>query len=330
MTWGNPSALYGLLAVATFSAYAIFAVRKQAKRLTQLATPDLQSRLWGKYPWKRKSWVLFLNLLALSLLTLALARPQWGTAWEEVQRKGLDIMMVMDTSNSMLAEDLKPSRFQRAKWGIQDLCKKLRGDRIGLLAFAGDSFLQCPLTLDYSSFLMLMEDLYPGIIPRGGTNIRRALNKAMASFKKDSKGERVIILITDGEDHQGDVGLVAEELKEQNICLFVIGVGSPDGELIPVRAEGRRSHYLKDNEGRVVKTRLNEAALQNLVLAANGSYVRASSSDFGLEQIYEKGIKPLQQVEHEDKLMKRQIERYTIFALLAFVALLAASLIKRK
>lgn len=204
MNWGNVNLLYWLpLAIPLMWGLGAL-LRRRRLALEQLVAPAMLPVLAPHWNPARASIRLLLRMLALTLLVVALARPQWGFHWEEVRRQGLDLMVVLDTSRSMMASDIKPSRLQQAKWGVRDLLRNLRGDRVGLVPFAGSSLLQCPLTIDYAAFTMTLDDLYSGIIPRGGTAIEQALRQAIESFPADGTADRVILLITDGEDHEGD------------------------------------------------------------------------------------------------------------------------------
>jgi Ca-activated chloride channel family protein len=223
----------------------------------------------------------------------------------------------------MLAEDVKPNRLQQAKWAVREFVKHLKGDRIGLVAFAGSSFLQCPVTIDYAAFTMMLDDLYAGIIPRGGTAIEQALKTAADSFDTKSDADRVIILITDGEDHEGDPMRMAEQFRKDNIKLFSIGVGSIEGELVPTK-----DGYVKNEQGQVVKSSLNETLLEKLARETGGFYVRSAPGDFGLDRIYKLGLSGLQRDEQETRLAKVYEERFVWFAAAALLFLLTEGLFR--
>jgi Ca-activated chloride channel family protein len=268
--------------------------------------------------------------LAIALGMLALARPQWGFHWEEVKRRGLDIIVVLDTSKSMLAEDIKPNRLQQAKWGIRDLVYKLKGDRIGLVTFAGSSFLQCPLTIDYAAFLMTLDDVYPGIIPRGGTDIGNAIFKAIDSFEYDTQADRAIILVSDGEDHERVNGKLLETLKSRNIKVYAVGVGTQEGDLIPQVDRNGHPGFLKDQQQQVVKTALRESELSELALGTGGVYVRSAPGDFGLERIYDQGIDQLQRDEQESRMVKAYEDRFMWFLAAALAVLVIEALVSER
>lgn len=309
MKWGHAE-LLGLLWLLIPAAWLLWkASRFREKLLAKLAVLEVMHVVLPRFNPARYRRRAFLWLAAIGFMFIALARPQWGFRWEEVRRRGLDIVVVLDTSRSMLAEDIKPSRFQQAKWGIRDLVQRLRGDRIGLVAFAGSSFLQCPLTVDYAAFLMTLEDLYIGIIPRGGTDVAQALDSAIESFEDTTDSDRVIILVTDGEDHEGKALEMVDRLKDEEIRVFAIGVGTTEGELIPEHEQGKSGYY-KDRQGHVVKSSLEEGNLEKIALASGGAYVRSAPGDFGLERIIDQGIARLKRSDKESRMVKSYEERF--------------------
>ena len=319
--WGNSEILPWLLLLLPVWWLVLFLLRRRERRLRQLADVNILPVLVPNRSLVQIRRRTILWLAAISLACLAFARPQWGFHWREVKRRGLDIMVVLDTSKSMLAEDIKPNRFQQAKWGIRDLVGKLKGDRIGLVTFAGGSFLECPLTIDYAAFLMTLDDAYIGIIPRGGTAIAQALRTTMDSFEKSGEADRAIVLITDGEDHEGDPLKLIDELKKMNIRIYAVGVGSPDGELIPSTEANDQRGFLKDSSGKVVKSVLHENVLSKLAVATGGTYVRSASGDFGLDRVYDQGIAQLKRDEQSSRMTKAYEDRFAWLLGAAFVLL---------
>ena len=320
MKWGNVQLLYWL-PLAIPLAWALFALlRRRRAALAQLVDPALLGVLAPAWNPARAQSRLVLRVLALALLVLALARPQWGFHWEDVRRQGLDLLVVLDTSRSMMASDIKPTRLQQAKWGIRDLLRNLRGDRVGLVPFAGSSILQCPLTIDYAAFTMTLDDVYSGLIPRGGTAIEQALRTAIDSFPKDGAADRVVLLVTDGEDHEGDPLKLLPELKEKNIRVYTIGIATLAGEMVP-GADGQGA-YFKDRQGQIVKTALKEAVLQKLALGTGGTYVRSAPGDTGLERVFNESINNLKRSEQETRTAKIYEERF-VWAIAAALLLLA-------
>ena len=320
MKWGNVQLLFWL-PLAIPLAWAMFALlRRRRNALAQLVDPALLGVLAPAWNPARARTRLVLRGLALALLVFALARPQWGFHWEEVRRKGLDLMVVLDTSRSMMASDIKPSRLQQAKWGIRDLLRNLRGDRVGLVPFAGSSILQCPLTIDYAAFAMTLDDVYSGLIPRGGTAIEQALRTAIAAFPADGTADRVVLLVTDGEDHEGDPLALLPELKEKGIRVYTIGIGTLEGEMVP--AGDGQGAYFKDRQGQIVKTALKEDVLQKLALGTGGTYVRSAPGDTGLERVFNESINNLKRSEQETRTAKIYEERF-VWPIVAALLLLA-------
>lgn len=330
MKWASPEYLIWLWVLIPAAWFVFFMLRRRERLLQALISAQLLPQLSPGLSAKARRNKAVFWLLAVLLIMLALARPQWGFHWEEVKQRSLDIIVVLDTSKSMLAQDIKPSRLQQAKWAVSDLVKKLRGDRIGLIPFAGSSFLQCPLTIDYPAFLMTLDDVYAGIIPRGGTAIAQAMQAAMDSFEETGQSDRVIILISDGEDHEGNIDAVLKKLKEEKIRVFAIGVGSLEGELIPSPDAASQGPFLKDRAGQVIKSSLKESVLEKLALETGGAYVRSAAGDFGLERIYQEGIAPLQREDKESKMLKVHEDRFAWFLAAAFLALVVEAVIAER
>ena len=308
--WNNPDLLLWLLALPPLLVLTGFFLKQRAKRLKRMADSGLWTTMLSGFSPARQRLRNLLRILALALAIAAFARPQWGFKWEEVKQRGLSIIVALDTSKSMLAQDIKPSRLQQAKWGVRDLVKELQGDRIGLVAFAGDAFLQCPATIDYAAFLMMLDDVYAGIVPVGGTDLFQALETAIDSFDKaeETQADKVIILISDGEGHEGDPLALLPKLKEKGIRVFSIGVGTKEGELIQT-SDG----FVKDKQGNVVKSSLKEDMLERIALDTGGFYVRSAPGDFGLERVYKQGLAELQREDREARMAKSWTERYQWF-----------------
>lgn len=231
----------------------------------------------------------------------------------------------------MLSQDIKPNRIEQAKYGVRDLLPLLKGDRIGLIAFAGDSFLECPLTVDYGAFKMSLNDVRVGMIPRGGTAIGESLRTAIKSFDTNTAADRVVFLITDGEDHESDPLQIVPELKQRGIRVFAIGVGSAEGDLIPVTDDEGHTLFLKDSEGQVVKSKLNESSLSQLALQTGGVYVRAAQGDLGLDRILNEQLSKLKREQSESKVVQLFEDRFPWFLGTALALLLIeASLGERR
>lgn len=310
MHFATPTMFWLLALVPTLVLFLVWAFRARRNALTRVAAPPLADKLAASVNRAARRWKAVLLVGAVLFAVLALAQPRWGFEWREVKHRGVDIFVVLDVSKSMLAEDVRPNRLTQAKFAVKDLLHKLEGDRIGLIAFAGTAFVQCPLTVDYEAFRMTLNDADPRVIPRGGSAIGQAIRTALKGFEAGEGRDRAIILITDGEDTESDPASAADEAAQQGVKIYPIGVGTSDGELIPLKEEGKSLAFVKDNEGKVVKTRLNEEPLHALATRTQGIYVRSVPGNFGLDAIYDQGIRQLQRKEFEAKLQKRFFERY--------------------
>jgi len=327
MQFGAPHSFWLLALVPVLIAFLVWAFRVRRRALERFVSQPLVQRLTESVRPAARLWKAGLMILAVLLTVLALTQPRWGFEWHEVKRRGVDIFVLLDVSKSMLAEDVRPNRLAQAKYAVQDLLEKLRGDRIGLVAFAGTAFVQCPLTIDYEAFRLTLKDADPQIIPRGGTAIGAAIRTALKGFEAGEGRDRAIVLITDGEETEGDALAAADEAARAGVKIYAIGVGTAEGELIPVREEGKPMDFLKDNEGRVVKSRLDEETLKQLALKTGGIYVRSAAGDFGIDAIYDKGIAQLQRKEYETRLQKRYFERFQWPLGLAFALLVVESFV---
>ncbi|MBI4410944.1 MAG: VWA domain-containing protein [Deltaproteobacteria bacterium] len=300
--------------------FSIWTARRRRQKTERLISPDLWPQMMPGFRPARRRVKAVLVILGILFACIALLRPQWGYTLREVKRKGIDLFVLVDTSDSMLAGDISPNRMERAKRELVDLLKYLHGDRIGLIAFAGRPFVACPLTTDYEAFGLFVDALDTDLIPVQGTDISGAVETALNSFSSDEGRSKAIILITDGEDTFGRPDAAAEKASVQGVRVFVIGMGSEKGAPIPLR-EG--NGFKKDRSGNMVISRLDEASLQRMALAAGGSYVRSVTGDLDLEQIYLKGIKEVLQareLKSENKIVGE--ERFQIPLLLALLFLL--------
>ena len=337
MHYANPDyATIILVPVILLLLFYMWASRRRRRMLEKFADKSLIASIAPSMSTTRRAVKTSLVVAGIALALVALVRPQWGFEWQEVKRAGLDIMIAMDVSKSMLANDVKPNRLERSKFAVKDLIKKLDGDKIGLIAFAGTAFLQCPLTIDYNGFLLSLDDLNTLTIPRGGTSISNAIREAMQAFSKgpadavNEKKYRVLVIITDGEDLEGDAIAAAKEAAEAGIKIFCVGVGTSEGELIPVSEGYASREYLLDSSGQAVKTSLNENILKEVAISTGGSYVRATQSDFGLVLLYEKSISRLEKRDIEAKMKKSYQERFQYFLGAAALLLLAEMLLSER
>lgn len=286
LKFGEPLALLALaIAIPLLVLWAWWSDYRSQRLLSKFAAGSMVERLSASFSRPRQRWKSALSILACLSLLLAIARPQWGTEIEEIELRGVDVLFALDTSRSMLAEDYAPNRLERSKLAITDLVSRLHGDRVGLIAFAGDAFLQCPLTLDYNAFLQTLNSMDTNTIPRGGTDISAAIDEAMAYFDA-SDYHRVLILISDGEDLEARGIQKAREAAENNITIFTVGIGSPDGELIPLRQPDGSIDYVRDHNNNPVRTRLDESTLTQIAEANGGVYKRFTSGSNALDEIY--------------------------------------------
>ena len=269
-----------ILLIPVFFLLQALVLKLRTKRIMKFGDEALVRQLMPSYS-KSRAWVR-LTIFSIGFLFFAvgLSRPQIGAKLKEHETKGAEIMIVLDVSNSMLAEDYSPNRLERAKLAISRLVDKLRDDRIGLIVFAGNSFVQLPITTDYVSAKMFLNTITTESVPIQGTAIGDAVNTALRSFSAQSEKSRAIIVITDGENHEDDPVAAAAQAAEMGVRVFTIGVGSPEGKPIPMNGE-----LLKDRDGNIVVTRLDETVLQDVAKAGDGVYVRAGNSEFGLNPI---------------------------------------------
>ncbi len=283
--------------------------RRREADLMKLIHPRFRQRLTeGFSPWrrnlKRGLWVL-----AVLLLFVAVARPQMGYEWREVKRKGIDIVFAVDTSRSMLAEDLTPSRLERARLGIIDFVGRLEGDRVGLIPFAGSAFALCPLTLDYQAFRESLDVLDTDLIPRQGTDLASAIKEAERLFDENGNNHRVLVMLTDGEDLQGDVIDAAKAAAKKGMAIYTVGVGSPEGATIPLVLGNGRKDFVRDESGKVVKTTLDEATLEKIAEVTNGLYVRLGRGAEGLNTIYQEKLRMVPKSELNQRMERIPLER---------------------
>ncbi|MBI3875544.1 MAG: VWA domain-containing protein, partial [Verrucomicrobia bacterium] len=309
MIFANPNYLWLLLLVPALAAFLWWSWRTRQRLVRQFIHARLLASLSVGVSRAKEKVKLGLLLAAVACFVIALARPMWGFTMEEVKQRGLDIVVAIDTSRSMLAEDVRPSRLGRAKLAALDLLKLAKTDRLGLVAFAGSAFLQCPLTLDDEAFRQCLTALDVNIIPQGGTALTEAINAALTAYKDDSENHRVLVLFTDGEDHDGGAIDAAKAAAEKGMKIFIIGIGSADGELIRVPDEKGRPGFLRDNDGNIVKSRLNETLLRQIAGAAGGFYLNLRGVNT-IETLYEKGLAPLPKGDFEAKMMRRYHERF--------------------
>jgi len=309
VTWRAPYFLALLALVPLAAAFFAWALRRRREALQRFAearllaviAPDREERSW----WLRAALVS----IALGAIAISLAGPKWGFQWQEVKREGIDLIIAIDTSRSMLADDVKPNRLERSKLAIEDLIRQLRGDRVGLIAFAGTAFVQCPLTLDYAAFLETVRATDVGIIPKPGTAVAEAIRVGLGAFDGRQGKHAAMVLITDGEDHQGDIEEVTQQAAERGIKIYTVGIGTREGELIRLNEDGTTG-FLKDRKGQVVKSRLNDQPLQQIATTTGGAYLHAQGATLGLDQLYRDHIATMEKRELESTIERRYKEQF--------------------
>ena len=303
--------LFLLLLIPFFFLVQALVLSLRRRRIRKFGDEKLVRELMPSYA-KAKVWVrLTLFSVGFFFFVIGLSRPQIGAKLKEHETKGAEIMIALDVSNSMLAEDYSPNRLERAKLAISRLVDKLRDDRIGLIVFAGNSFVQLPITTDYVSAKMFLNSISTESVPVQGTAIGEAINTAMRSFSAQSEKSRAIIVITDGENHEDDPVAAAKQAAEMGVRVFTIGVGSPEGKPIPMDGE-----LLKDKDGNIVVTRLDEKVLQEVAQAGNGVYVRAGNSEFGLNPIID-DIRRMEDEKYSSIVFEEYDEQFMYFLAIA-------------
>jgi len=321
MRFANPEMLWLLLLLPVLAGLAGWRLRAGDAQLRRAMSEPMAARLTSHLVRGRLRWTLFLMILAMGLVILGGARPQRGTQYITAAREGIDVIVALDVSESMLAEDLKPSRLLRARHEIAGIIDRLRGDRIGLVAFAGAAFVQCPLTLDYAAARMFLEYMGPDLIPEPGTSLAEAISVACRAFESEGDEFKALILISDGEDHVGDLEKAVRAARQQGVRIFSVGIGSESGEPIPLRdGAGAVTGYKRDQEGKIVMTRLNEAPLRQAAEDTRGLYVRAGGT-LGLDRIMSE-IERMEKKELSGGVRVLYEDRYSYFVWPAAILLL--------
>jgi len=307
---------------------ALFLIWKK-KTLAKYGEWSVIRQLMPDYSLAKPILKFVLIMLAFTSLIFALANPQTGSRLEKVKRKGIDLMICLDVSNSMMAQDIKPDRLERAKQSIMRLIDNLEGDRIGIIVFAGKAYTQLPITTDYAAAKMFTASINTSLITTQGTAIGAAIELAANSFG-ESKHNKAIVVITDGEDHEGNVLEQADAAMKNNITIYTIGMGLPTGTPIPVFSNGIQTGYRKDRDGQTIMSKLDETLLQQIASIGKGMYVRATTSETGLKKIFD-DISKIQKSEIEEKQFSDYEDRFQYFVALAlFLLILDLFVFERK
>jgi Ca-activated chloride channel family protein len=327
MNFAKPEYLLVLLTIPAVGMLMYWANKKRQISLGKLGESPLLKKLSTSINWRGRRWQNALLLLSLTFLIIALARPQWGSEVREIDQEGLQVMVALDVSQSMLAQDIKPTRLDRAKLEIADLMNQLNGDEVGLVLFSGASFIQVPLTSDYYTALSYLENANPDVISRPGTVIGDAIRTAALGFDPNLSSQKVLVVMTDGEDHETDPLAAAKAVAEEDVLIYTIGFGTPEGEPIPVLDEnGKIVDYKRDQNGEVVLSMLDESTLQSIAQTGNGNYYRATADGSELQSLLSE-IDGLQKDQLQSRFETTQIERYQIFLGIAIMLLLISELI---
>ena len=322
--FANPDYLYLLLILPLLVGLFLYANYIRRQRLKKYGDPVLLEELMptvSKYRPNLKFWILF---VAIALVIVMLARPQFGSKMETVKRSGVEAVIALDISNSMLAEDVAPSRLEKAKKMISRLVDTFNNDKVGMIVFAGEAFTQLPITSDYISAKMFLESITPSLITTQGTDIGAAIRLAMKSFTPNEGVGRAIVVITDSENHEGGALEAAKEAAEKNMQVFILGIGSPEGSPIPV--ERGSNDFRRDKDGNVIVTRLNEQMCQEIAKAGNGLYIRVDNSN-SAERMLNNEIGKLAKSDVESQIFTEFDEQFEGLAWLVLILLVVEMLI---
>ncbi|MEI7596781.1 MAG: VWA domain-containing protein [Bacteroidota bacterium] len=310
--------LYSLLVIPLLILLFIAFSKAKKRAMNDFGDSNIIKQLIPEYSDIRPRLKFYCLIMVITLIIIGISNPQVGSKIETAKRKGVDLMVVLDISNSMLAQDIKPNRLERAKQAIQKLIDKLDNDRIGLVVFAGKAFIQLPITTDYSAAKLFLDNTNTKLIGTQGTNIGEALQLAEKSFQENDKKNKAIIVISDGEDHQEDAMTIASEIAAKGIKIFTIGMGTPQGSPIPEISRNMQLTFKSDENGSVIISKLNEITLQKLAATGNGVYVNANNTNDGLDIIFN-DINKIEKVEFEAREFSEFESR---FQYLLFAALL--------
>ena len=316
--FGDEKALMALAVIPLLFLVYWLTGRYQRRQLAKWGDSALLDKLMPDFSSMRVFVKFVVWVFAYALLVIAVARPQFGTKLSEVKRRGVELIIALDVSNSMMAEDIQPNRLENAKMAISRLVDRLENDKIGLIVFAGDAYIQMPVTTDYAAAKLFLNSINTQIVPKQGTAIGSAIHLAMRSFTPNSEKSRAIVIITDGENHEEDALAAAKEAAAAGIIIHTIGIGSPQGVPIPVTSGSGQKDYRTDYEGKVIVSKLNEELLRQIAEAGNGTYIRATAARTGLTTILDE----MNKMEKQEIQMKvyaeydEQFVYYVGFALL--------------
>lgn len=310
--FAHPELLYLLIIVPLLIVFYVIMVGKKKKAIAEFGNPELLKPLMPLLSFKRGAWKFVVLLLALVFVIIGVAGPQFGSKLQQVKKKGVELMIALDVSNSMMAQDIKPSRLEKAKMAIARMVEKLSNDKVGLIVFAGDAYVQLPITTDYSSAKLFLSGINTDVVPVQGTAIGAAIDLAAKSFTPETETSKAIIVITDGENHQDDAVAAAQRAHEKGIAVHTIGMGLEQGGPIPEKNDP--GQFMKDGSGNIVVSKLDEETLKNIAQAGEGIYVRASNTEVGLNQLLDE-VNRMEKTLLEERVYTDYAEKYQYFLL---------------
>lgn len=309
--FGNSEYLWGMLIIPLLTLFFIWSRIARKRALRRFGQDAIMQQLMPFASKSRPRFKFFILMLALAFFIAGIARPQFGSKLKKVKREGVELIIALDVSNSMMAEDIQPNRLERAKRAISRLVDKLNDDKIGLIVFAGDAYTQLPITTDYNSAKLFLNSVNTQIVPKQGTAIGASIALAMRSFSPGSQANKAMVIITDGENHEDDAVAQAKSASENGVIVHTIGMGLPSGSPIPVLRGGQKD-YLKDRDGNVVITKLNEPMLEQIAAAGGGIYVRANNAQVGLDALFDE-INKMEKQEMESRSYSEYNDQFQYF-----------------
>lgn len=315
--FADPEYLFLLLLIPILIGIFVYTTIQKHRKIKMFGNPELLAELMPNVSYIRPQVKFYMGIIAIVMIIIVLARPQFGTKMEKEKRQGIEVMIALDVSNSMLAQDIQPNRLEKAKQVLSKLVDDMSEDKVGMVVFAGDAYTQLPITVDYVSAKMFLSSLTPKLVPRQGTAIGSAIDLCIKSFGEKSAASRAIIVITDGENHEDDAIGAAKMAKENGIIVNVIGMGKPDGAPIPL--DGTMSFW-KDKDGNVVVSKLNEEMCKNIANAGGGTYVRADNTNLAYK-IITKELDKMAKSDIKTQVFKDYNEQFQSFALFALLLL---------
>jgi Ca-activated chloride channel family protein len=330
MKFANQLALYvAVVVVPVMVIFLIWAKSVKAKRVLRFAEKELVRDVMPSYYSEKKHLIIILEVLAIVFVFLSIANPQWGYLWKKNKRAGLDIVFAVDVSKSMLANDYSPNRLELTKNCLSEFAQNLKNDRVGLIAFAGEAFLQCPITSNYKGFSLALNDLDVVSIPRGGTNIEAAIEAGIRSYVGAYSENKILIIITDGENTEGNISDALNKAIEEKVRIYTIGIGSKEGKEITMHDYTGALTYIRDKWGNIVKSRLMEEVLKDISLKTGGSYVRARQGDIGISEMYNDKLSLLEKDAVTQKKTKVFTEKFQYPLMIALVLIMAGDVVKK-